>query len=142
VKCFRHREVDAIGICKSCQRGLCGDCVEIVDRGLACRESCVEDVRRIGRIVDASEASLSRSPEAYRRVAQSYRFTSLWLAIACVGTAVAGALAPRIRDVLSWSAVFFGLGAGLFAVQARRWGSLARAAERTALAGAGTTRST
>lgn len=42
MKCYYHGEVDAVGICKSCSKGLCRDCAVDLGKGLAC-ESCKQD---------------------------------------------------------------------------------------------------
>ncbi len=45
MKCFYHHDRDAVGTCKSCQRGLCPECAVDLDKGLACRSRCEQDVR-------------------------------------------------------------------------------------------------
>jgi len=72
VKCFYHRETDAVGLCKSCSKGLCGSCATDVGNGLACHDSCVERVRSLNELVDrnirispASEQLLGKQPRGY-----------------------------------------------------------------------------
>ena len=36
MKCFYHPTLDAVGLCKHCQRGLCTACASERDGGLAC----------------------------------------------------------------------------------------------------------
>lgn len=69
MKCYYHRDRDAIGTCKSCGRGLCDECHVALDKGLACRERCEQDVRNLAALTDAtlrtipiSEALLRSSP--------------------------------------------------------------------------------
>ena len=52
MKCFYHRDTDAIGTCKSCGKGLCSDCAVDLSKGLACRERCEADVRAVIELVD------------------------------------------------------------------------------------------
>jgi hypothetical protein len=52
MKCFYHRAVDAVGTCKSCNKGVCGDCAADVGRGLACAGQCEDDVRRLNHLVE------------------------------------------------------------------------------------------
>jgi hypothetical protein len=40
MKCFTHRSVDAIGLCKNCQKGLCEACALDLGHALACRGAC------------------------------------------------------------------------------------------------------
>ncbi len=37
MRCFNHRDVDAVGICKVCQRGLCVACAADLAHGIACK---------------------------------------------------------------------------------------------------------
>jgi hypothetical protein len=79
VKCFQHRAADALGTCKACGRGLCGECAETVGRWLACRGPCEQDVRRLAAIV-------GDAPKAQRRAATIYRIAGVAafvLAVAC-----------------------------------------------------------
>jgi peptidoglycan/LPS O-acetylase OafA/YrhL len=39
MKCFQHREAEAVGTCKNCGRGLCSDCAA-VGIALTCKGSC------------------------------------------------------------------------------------------------------
>lgn len=50
--CFRHRDKPALGICKSCGKGLCSECFVELANGIACRTGCEERVALINRIVD------------------------------------------------------------------------------------------
>lgn len=45
MNCFYHPSAPAVGLCKSCQRGLCPECAVELPRGLACRGRCAEDAR-------------------------------------------------------------------------------------------------
>ncbi len=40
MNCFKHNTVPAIGICKSCYKGLCSECARDVGQGLACEGLC------------------------------------------------------------------------------------------------------
>ncbi len=52
MKCFYHHDRDAVGTCKSCQRGVCPGCAVEFPRGLACRERCEEDAQALIALVD------------------------------------------------------------------------------------------
>jgi hypothetical protein len=45
--CFYHRDTYAVGACKSCGRGLCGDCAVEFAEGLACRGRCEQAVNEV-----------------------------------------------------------------------------------------------
>jgi len=40
MECFIHPNVPAVGLCKSCGKGVCHSCALPVERGLACSEAC------------------------------------------------------------------------------------------------------
>ncbi len=51
MKCYRHQDRDAVGICKSCQKGLCIDCAAEVNPGLACKGECEKRAQELADIV-------------------------------------------------------------------------------------------
>ncbi len=53
MNCFNHRDKPAIGLCKSCGKGLCGDCLTELPNGLACKGSCEKRVDALNRIADS-----------------------------------------------------------------------------------------
>ncbi len=59
MNCYNHRQTAAIGLCKSCGKALCPDCIEEVPDGLACKASCVERVKLLNRIVDNNQRILA-----------------------------------------------------------------------------------
>src|SRR5437660_197873 len=52
MNCFNHRELPAVGLCKSCGKALCEACVAEVRDGLACKGKCEERVGMINRMID------------------------------------------------------------------------------------------
>jgi hypothetical protein len=77
MNCFNHRDVPAIGLCKSCLKGLCGDCAAELVNGLACKGSCEERANMINRMVDSN----SRIVGAARRQTQTSTMFSLLMGI-------------------------------------------------------------
>ena len=59
MNCFRHDSQAAVGICKSCGRGLCRTCASEVPNGLACRGSCEDRVALLNRVIDRSTDNLA-----------------------------------------------------------------------------------
>lgn len=51
MKCYKHQNVDAIGLCKSCHKGVCLDCSVLVDGSVACEDSCKADVAQINSML-------------------------------------------------------------------------------------------
>jgi hypothetical protein len=79
MNCFNHRDVPAIGLCKSCLKALCGDCAAELVNGLACKGSCENRVNMINRIVDSNSQVMS----AARRQGRTAGMLSLLLGIGC-----------------------------------------------------------
>src|SRR5262245_1368376 len=48
MKCFTHRDVDAIGSCKFCYKGLCSRCFVEGPNGLSCQGVCEDKVATMG----------------------------------------------------------------------------------------------
>jgi len=56
--CFNHPDRSAVGICRSCGRGLCHDCAVDSPAGLACK-GCEARVRLMNQIIDNNARVLS-----------------------------------------------------------------------------------
>ncbi|GLQ30891.1 hypothetical protein [Litoribrevibacter albus] len=52
MKCYKHQDIDAIGLCKSCHKGVCPECSALVGGSVACAESCQEDVAALNYMVE------------------------------------------------------------------------------------------
>lgn len=59
MNCFNHRDTPAIGLCKSCAKAICGDCVSERTNGLACKGSCESRVDMINRMLDSNSQVMS-----------------------------------------------------------------------------------
>jgi hypothetical protein len=71
MNCFNHRTSPAIGICKSCGKGVCQGCAVDTGNGLACRDSCESRVRLLTRMVD-NNAKVMKTANAQTRSAGIY----------------------------------------------------------------------
>lgn len=68
MKCFYHPQVDAVGICKNCSKGICVDCTVDVGNGIACKNStdkCGEEVRAVNTVINKNKMLSQRSGSAY-----------------------------------------------------------------------------
>ncbi len=70
MKCFYHQDRDAIGTCKSCQKGLCPECAVDLSQGLACKSRCEEDVQTLIRLI---QNNIKLSPTSSRIIRASRR---------------------------------------------------------------------
>ncbi len=56
--CFNHPDRSAVGVCKSCGRGLCHDCAVDSPNGLSCK-GCEVRVQLMNQIIDSNAKVLS-----------------------------------------------------------------------------------
>ena len=59
MNCFKHNDRVAVGICKSCGKGVCSACAIPRKNGLACEGECEERVDLLNRIVDNNAKTLA-----------------------------------------------------------------------------------
>ena len=72
MKCFNHPNVDAVGICKNCNKGLCKDCLTEVENGIACAATCVDEVVLLNSLINKNKQSFKTTSGAYMRNAYIY----------------------------------------------------------------------
>jgi hypothetical protein len=97
MQCFYHPGRPALGLCTHCQRGICSECLSLVDDRLACRERHEEQVR-------ASNQVLMRNMVQARRMGSGYVRNAIFYGLA--GALFAGFGAMQYR-FLGLQAVFF-----------------------------------
>ena len=71
MKCFNHPDRSAIGICKSCYKGLCQECAVDLEHGLACKDKHETDVENIKMVTD-------KNIKIYTTALRSYLIRSLF----------------------------------------------------------------
>jgi len=61
MNCFKHADRPALGLCKSCGKGLCSECLVEVPDGLACKckNQCEDRVNLINQIINNNQKVLS-----------------------------------------------------------------------------------
>ena len=42
MRCFKHNDAEAVGICRNCLKGVCKECAIEVKNGIVCSDSCAE----------------------------------------------------------------------------------------------------
>jgi hypothetical protein len=55
MRCFSHHDIAAIGICRTCGKGLCPACAREIDRGIVCSDACAESTRVSQEIVERAK---------------------------------------------------------------------------------------
>ena len=72
MNCYNHQDRPAVGICKNCNKGLCRDCAVDVGNGLACKDSCEEEVRAINDMTERGKTAYHKASKAHNRNAIIY----------------------------------------------------------------------
>jgi hypothetical protein len=54
MNCFYHPGVAAVGICKSCSKGICPSCANDLGKGLACRGHCEGDAIAVINLLESN----------------------------------------------------------------------------------------
>ena len=67
--CYHHHDRPAVGICKSCNKGLCYECAVDIGHGLACKNSCENEVRALNDVLERSKTAYQKAGKAYKRTA-------------------------------------------------------------------------
>jgi hypothetical protein len=105
MRCHRHPEVEAIGVCLACLRGVCAECGAEVGRALACRARCEVDVRRL---LDLREFNL-KQPVIQATVIQRTRriqtLAGIFLIFSGIGVIVLGLVAPSYAPLIILGAI-------------------------------------
>ena len=66
MKCYYHLEIDAVAICKSCNRALCHDCAADVHPGTACKNRCEREVQSVNTLIERNKTTHQKTAKAYR----------------------------------------------------------------------------
>ena len=77
MRCFNHPEVEAIGVCKSCQRGFCRECAADLGHGLACMGKHEEDVNTLNSILNQSAKIYAVTPKTRNAAPLFYGFMGI-----------------------------------------------------------------
>ena len=67
MKCFNHDAADAVAICKSCNKGICHACAVDVGNGIACLNSCEDEVRALNELIQRNKSASEKTGYAYQR---------------------------------------------------------------------------
>ncbi len=72
MKCFNHPNSESVGICKNCNKGICHECLTELPNGIACTNSCVEEVTLVNQLIHKNTRSKNTAVGAYLRYALLY----------------------------------------------------------------------
>lgn len=94
MKCYNH-QTDAVGICKSCNKGICKDCAVDVGDGIACHNSCEQSVKILNELVSESKQALLRTKSVFLRTRTIFFKQALLIGLLGVFFIVFGLLNER-----------------------------------------------
>ena len=102
MKCFYHNGVDAVAICKNCNRGLCMECASEVENGVACKNRCEPAIEELNAMLNKNRAMMAKSNEVITKstnLAASTRqvYTGLAVFLGCIGIIFLG-VSPFLVD--------------------------------------------
>jgi len=103
MNCYYHSEKTAVGICKSCGRGLCVDCAADIQDGLACKGRCEERAQKINSIINNNSRVLAVSNTQLRR-------NMIFMVVTGLLFAILGGIYMSLADAGSFGGIFVGLG--------------------------------
>ncbi len=69
MKCFQHRDLDAVAVCKHCAKGLCSACAAEGQGGISCGGACAEEVELQHTLLHTAKPSLGTAGATLRRTA-------------------------------------------------------------------------
>lgn len=118
MRCYYHRDVDAVATCRNCCRGLCEGCAAEVNKVSACRGRCEDDVASVQRLLGLSDQAFTTAGRQLRIAA----FICLLFAALFVFLAQRMPYAS-VTWLLLPAALVLLIGAALLVVTAKRYDS-------------------
>jgi hypothetical protein len=82
MKCYFDQTQDAIGVCKSCGKGLSMEYAVEVGKGLACKNKCEEDVKILNALIERN----IQSQTVTNKIIRTGKFQSIGSAIFLMGS--------------------------------------------------------
>jgi hypothetical protein len=118
MRCYYHRDVEAVATCRNCCRGLCEGCAADVNKMSACRARCEADVAAV-------QTLLARSDRAFTTAARQMRIAAF---LCVLFAALFVVLARRMPFAMAiWlllpAALVLLIGATLLVLNAKRYDS-------------------
>ncbi len=74
MKCFNHHDRDAFGVCKTCGKGLCLDCMRSVDGMIVCKDN-----QRCSQTAHLVHVSYENIQNAYTKRSRTISIISGWI---------------------------------------------------------------
>jgi hypothetical protein len=111
MKCHHHLDRDAIGICMACERGVCTECANDMERALACTGRCEPEVRRLLDMRDWGFAQPSRQVKILSYTQSNMRRSGAFLMVVGICVIVLGFWTNKVQTFAALGGVPFVFGA-------------------------------
>jgi hypothetical protein len=113
MRCYSHREEDAIAVCRNCGKAACADCCEDTGQGIACCATCAGELWETDRLKNKQKQSygIGASPPVPATVS-TYFFFGLILSLVGVYLTVTRPGADFLTFAMA--AIFFVMSAGAY----------------------------
>lgn len=109
MKCYYHPQADAVGICKSCSKGICPECTtDVGGNGLACKGIHEAEVASVNEIIGKNKTAFQTTGRAMQRSGIIYGITATLLLLVGLLLLAAG----LDTGTASWTAIGAGFLAG------------------------------
>lgn len=110
MNCFQHPQKPAVGNCTYCGRGLCQECLSVVESKLSCRGACQKEIARERRLLSLTESAAAQRSVVYETSGALQHRAFAFMAV--FGTAmVAFGVIAFLGQMQVAGAVLVGLGA-------------------------------
>ena|SRR5690348_6265815 len=67
MKCFKHSQLDAVGVCKHCYKAVCPECTIDTGYGVACSPQCQEELTVVKALIERNKNVQAATAKAYGR---------------------------------------------------------------------------
>jgi hypothetical protein len=88
MKCFNHAQGDAVGSCKHCFKGVCGQCAKDTGMGIVCSPSCEAEVKTVHSMIERNKRMYAFAPKTHSR-------NAIWLSMLAVLCIAFGTFSDR-----------------------------------------------
>jgi hypothetical protein len=111
MKCYYHRDHDAVGLCKSCEKGLCPECAVDLGKGLACRDRCELEAKALIALVEKNIQMTGKASAMLRMGKQTYLLSAIFFIVLGGVFGAWGLLTePRLDFPVFMGAIFMAYG--------------------------------
>lgn len=96
MKCFYDPTQDAVGACKSCGRGLSHEHLTEMNKGLACKNRCEDDVLSVITLIDRNVSSSAATDQILKRSSSAGYGSGIFLTLMGIVFVITGLSEPHM----------------------------------------------